>query len=633
MIWSFVSNIYKRIIRWPNPKSQSKSRGPLNQTIMKKIDYLKIAICLAISATTAFAQSISSGSGGAISANTTAVNQNVGIGTTNPIAALHLFTGSNVGMLSPRFILERNDQTNQAGLLTIGLSSNGFASGLLGGGSAYFKLEDPFGNSPNSDIGFSTNGNAAQFVIKHNGFVGVGTELPTANFHALGTARFENLPTSTSNTDIVTSDANGNFALTNASVLFPTNTNGWNVVGSATTTSLEVGIGTTTPSNAALHLVTGTNTGMLPPNIKLDRNDGTNQAGVLSVGISSNGFTTGQLGGGSAYFKLEDPYGNSQNSDMGFSTNGNAAQLVIKHNGFVGIGTETPSANFHSIGTARMENLPNSSSNTTVITTDASGNLALSNAASLFTNAGWNLNGNATASTDFIGTTNTNPLNFAVNNIKSMSLDNGGNVSISTGGISSYQKLYVETAKQNDGIMVNQTGNTAATLDLNASGGGGKRWSLHSTGNGNNQGAGHLLFWDWTNNQEQMRIDSNGRIVMGNVTTPAGYKLYVQEGILTEKIKVAIASSAAWADYVFEDDYKLTPLNEVARFIEENNHLPNIPSAEELEKEGIDLAQMQALQMAKIEELTLYLIEMKKEIEILKEVNQKLTSATINRKN
>lgn len=579
------------------------------------------------------AQSISSGSGGSVSSNAIPTNQNVGIGTTNPIAALHLFTGSNAGMLSPRFILERNDQTNQAGLLTIGLSSNGFASGLLGGGSAYFKLEDPFGNSQNSDIGFSTNGSAAQFVIKHNGFVGVGTELPSANFHSIGTARLQSLPSSTTNTAIVTSDANGNLALTNASTLFPVNNNGWNVVGSATTTALSVGIGTTSPTNAALHLLTGTNPGMLSPNIKLDRNDGTNQAGLLTVGISSNGFTTGQLGGGSAYFKLEDPYGNSQNSDMGFSTNGNAAQFVIKHNGFVGVGTETPSANFHTVGTARMENLPSSSTNTAVITTDSSGNLSVSSVASIFTNSGWNLNGNAATSTDFIGTTNTNPLNFVVNNIKSMSLDNGGNVSISTGGVSTYQKLYVETAKQNDGIMVNQTGNTAATLDLNASGGGGKRWSLHSTGNGNNQGAGHLLFWDWTTNQEQMRIDSNGSIVMGNVATPAGYKLYVQEGILTEKVKVAIASSAAWADYVFEDDYKLTPLNEVACFIEENNHLPNIPSADELQKDGIDLAQMQSLQMAKIEELTLYLIEMKKEIETLKEANDKLTNEKNNRKN
>jgi hypothetical protein len=384
----------------------------------------------------------------------------------------------------------------------------------------------------------------------------------------------------------------------------------------------KLGLGTSAPT-AALHLLTGSNAGMLPPVIKLDRNDNTNQAGLLSVGISSNGFST-LLGGGSAYFKLEDPYGNSANSDMGFSTNANAAQLVIKHNGFVGVGTSVPSANFHSIGTARLESLPVSSTNTDIITTDANGNLSTQSAASLFTSTGWNLNGNAATATDFIGTTNINPLNFVVNNIKSMSLDNGGNVSISTGGISTYQKLYVETNKQNDGIQVNQTGTSSATLDLNASGGAGKRWALHSTGSGNAQGAGHLLFWDWTNNVERMRIDASGAVRIGNVTMPSGYKLYVEEGILTEKVKVAVASSPAWADYVFANDYKLKPLSEVEAYVKENKHLPNIPSASELVKDGLNLGEMQALQMKKIEELTLYLIEMKKEIDTMKKENKTL---------
>lgn len=112
-----------------------------------------------------------------------------------------------------------------------------------------------------------------------------------------------------------------------------------------------------------------------------------------------------------------------------------------------------------------------------------------------------------------------------------------------------------------------------------------------------------------------------GSLKVGNVATPVGYKMYVEQGILTEKVKVAVASSPAWADYVFEADYKLKPLSEVEKFIDENNHLPNIPSADELVKEGLDLGKMQALQMEKIEELTLYLIEMKKEIEVLKNEN------------
>jgi hypothetical protein len=229
---------------------------------------------------------------------------------------------------------------------------------------------------------------------------------------------------------------------------------GGTIIPNTITTNNNVGIGTTTP-NAALHLFTGSNPGMLTPTFILERNDGTNQAGLLTVGLSSNGFASGLLGGGSAYFKLEDPFGNSMNSDMGFSTNGSAAQFVIKHNGFIGAGTEMPTANFHSVGTARLEALPSSSTNTNIITADASGNLFTQSASTLFTSSGWNLNGNAATATDFIGTTNAQSLNFSVNNIQSMTLDNGGNLSVSTAGISSYQKLYVETSKQNDGIQVN----------------------------------------------------------------------------------------------------------------------------------------------------------------------------------
>ena len=111
-----------------------------------------------------------------------------------------------------------------------------------------------------------------------------------------------------------------------------------------------------------------------------------------------------------------------------------------------------------------------------------------------------------------------------------------------------------------------------------------------------------------------------GKVKIGNVTTtPGTYKLYVKDGILTEKVKIALASSANWADYVFAKDYKLKPLVEVENFLINNKHLPNMPSAQELVNEGgIDVNQMFAKQMEKIEELTLYIIQQNKEIEDLK---------------
>ncbi len=108
-------------------------------------------------------------------------------------------------------------------------------------------------------------------------------------------------------------------------------------------------------------------------------------------------------------------------------------------------------------------------------------------------------------------------------------------------------------------------------------------------------------------------LDVNGTVKIGDAATPAGYKLYVETGILTEKVKVAVKTSADWADHVFHKNYPLMPLQQVEQFIQQNGHLPGVPSASEVVKEGIDLAKMNAKLLEKIEELTLYIIQLKKE--------------------
>ncbi len=73
-----------------------------------------------------------------------------------------------------------------------------------------------------------------------------------------------------------------------------------------------------------------------------------------------------------------------------------------------------------------------------------------------------------------------------------------------------------------------------------------------------------------------------------------------------------------WSDFVFNDDYKLRSLNEVETFIKENKHLPDIPNEEAVKANGIDVAEMNALLLQKVEELTLYVISLNNEIEQLK---------------
>ncbi len=128
------------------------------------------------------------------------------------------------------------------------------------------------------------------------------------------------------------------------------------------------------------------------------------------------------------------------------------------------------------------------------------------------------------------------------------------------------------------------------------------------------------------NNTVGLRVNTNGTVNIGTTPTPSGYKLYVEQGILTEKIKVALKTSNNWADYVFADDYTLSPLSEVESFIKTNKHLPGIPSANEVVENGLDLASMDAKLLEKIEELTLHLIRIEKEMHILKQENAKLQS-------
>ena len=115
-----------------------------------------------------------------------------------------------------------------------------------------------------------------------------------------------------------------------------------------------------------------------------------------------------------------------------------------------------------------------------------------------------------------------------------------------------------------------------------------------------------------TNNVERMRIGTNGNIGIGTVNiNDANYKLFVETGIRTRRVKV---DQATWADYVFHPSYDLPLLSEVEAYIKEHRHLKDIPSAKEVEKNGLDLGDNQAALLKKIEELTLYVIELQKQV-------------------
>ncbi|MBN8838553.1 MAG: hypothetical protein J0I09_14930 [Sphingobacteriia bacterium] len=118
---------------------------------------------------------------------------------------------------------------------------------------------------------------------------------------------------------------------------------------------------------------------------------------------------------------------------------------------------------------------------------------------------------------------------------------------------------------------------------------------------------------------ERMRLNGNGNLLLGKTSqTNTNYKLDVAGNIRADKLVV----NTTGADYVFKDNYRLKPLNELETYIKQHKHLPGIVSASEMQGEGVSVGDLQTKLLEKIEELTLYMIELKKENALIKKDNR-----------
>jgi len=216
--------------------------------------------------------------------------------------------------------------------------------------------------------------------------------------------------------------------------------------------------------------------------------------------------------------------------------------------------------------------------------------------------------------------------------------DNGITIKSAVGGVSNF--LLINPAQELlGGFQARKYGNgqfASGLLDVNK-----KFFLRHTTG----------FVTDFNiNDNIMMRVWNDGKVTIGNVqnvkdanglpTVPrvfleAGYgsvigadkyKLIVQTGILTEKVKVAGLETSDWADYVFEEDYEMLSIDELEDYVTENKHLPNVPSAQEVAENGLDLAKTDATLLEKIEESYLYIIELNKKFDALEAENNNLKS-------
>ncbi len=196
----------------------------------------------------------------------------------------------------------------------------------------------------------------------------------------------------------------------------------------------------------------------------------------------------------------------------------------------------------------------------------------------------------------------------------------GGNVG--NNSVDPSDQVHVFPTSSGSGITItqNNAGNSAVTLH-NANGSG-KSYSLRSTNTGN------FSIYDNNNSAERLTINNIGNVkIVGKLqvgsntqTTGPHTDAMLTIGGTTGKLvaKQIYVTASNWADFVFANDYNLRKLSDVEEYYKTNKHLPEIPSAKEVEENGVSVGEMNKLLLQKIEELTIYVVEQQKQIDELK---------------
>jgi len=340
----------------------------------------------------------------------------------------------------------------------------------------------------------------------------------------------------------------------------------------------------------------------------------TNASGSLAIGRYMQTNASGAIAFGSS--TSQGPLVNGINNSLMIGFNSTVPTLFVgpspsyNSSGNVGIGTSDPTQKLDIDGNIRLRNnaiIGTWSSNSLTFNTNSAAQMTIAATGQIGVGTTTptqklDIDGNIRLRNDgIIGTWSSNSLTFNTNSTARMTLAANGQVGIGT--TSPTEKLDI------DGNIRLRNNSAIGT------------WSSNS-----------LTFN--TNSTARMTIAANGNVGIG-VATPE-YKLHIagdakfdsqvfinSGGLYVNgevKAKKFLATISPFPDYVFEPGYKLLTLAEVENFISENGHLPEIPNAANVEKNGVELGEMNALLLQKIEELTLYLIEQDKKIAELQNV-------------
>ncbi len=406
-----------------------------------------------------------------------------------------------------------------------------------------------------------------------------------------------------------------------------------------TTLTKNVGIGTSTPTQ------------------KLDVN-GTTRTTKLQV---TNGAVTG-------YYLKSDASGNASWASPNWLTSGTNQYSALTGN--VGIGTSTPTAKLTIAGSVDpLLDLKSSNSNwgtlqfsnantgnwnikAFVAPTSADDRLRFVNdvAGTIMTMTGGGNVGIGTVDPGSALTVSSSATSSAVLELHASSEDRSGQVKFTNGNNSGFWYIDTELGDINtdDQIYIGNSGGTKMTITGEGNVGIGTNnpgtaltvascsadvLELHGNCNGQSNlkftsdnyngswwiatklastNASDAMYFGNEDNGTHMMIDGGGNVGIG--TLDPKYELSVNGTIQAKEIRV----ETGWSDFVFEDNFRLRPLAEVEQYIKENKHLPDVTPASEIQAEGLQVAKGMTQMMQKIEELTLYVIELKKDNDALR---------------
>ncbi len=569
-------------------------------------------------------------------------NGNVGIGNTAPTSLLHLKAGTAALNTAPlKFTSGTILTTPEAGAMEFNGTSLFFTPSASRKEIAFADLSNITGALPTSKggTGLATVGTNNQVLTIVAGVPAWATPAAGASGWGLsgnaGTVAGTNFIGTTDNIDVVFKRNGVNSGLINSSNTgfgvssLALNTTGINntATGAGAMASNTIGFDNVASGTAALNANTSGHTNVATGSVALLSNTtgisntaigaqalAFNLTGNYNVGTGRGSLLNNNSGSDNVATGLQSLYNNStgsnnvasgsyalhanttgsNNTAIGYRSNvsvgsltnataiGNYA-LVSQSNSLilgsiagvngaaasttVGIGNNAPTERLDVTGNLKFSGalMPNNAAGTTgqVLTSNGAGAAPTWGTPAAVV-SGWALAGNSATvpGTNFIGTTDAQRLVFKTNNVEQATILSNGNVGIGT--VTPAEKLDV---------------------------------------------AGNIY--------------TNGKVLIGTSGLATGTHLLAVNGsaIFT---KAVVRLTGVWPDYVFKPSYNLPSLNEVEIFLQKHNHLPDVPSAAEVEKNGIDLGDNQAILLKKIEELTLYMIELNKKVEIISKENELL---------